>query len=155
MLTVQKQEAAGKTVYTISGTIDEKTDLAKELGTPTQPFVVVAKGITRINSVGVKNWIRFFSTFGPKQIVFSFEQLSPTLVEQLNAIQNFNCGGTVNSIVMPYLCAGCKTELIVPIKTADIVKLNNKVPDVKCPKCSGNAAFDEFPEEYFEFCSRG
>ena len=107
-----------------------------------------------INSVGVKAWIRYFQSLAAKGVKVSFTECSTAIVEQINLISNFTCGGRVESIYVPFACTNCKSELVGLFKTDDLKKTQLKLPDLKCSKCGGKAVFDDVPEEYFSFITR-
>jgi hypothetical protein len=83
-----------------------------------------------------------------------FFECSSAIVEQVNLISNFLCGGTVESVLVPFNCTQCKCELVGMFKTEDLKKIQYDVKDLKCSKCGGRAVFDDVPEEYFAFLSR-
>jgi hypothetical protein len=75
-------------------------------------------------------------------------------VEQLNLIMNFTCGGTVESIYVPFCCTSCKKGLVALFKVEDLRRAKLKIPDVRCNHCAGTATFDDIHEEYFKFLAR-
>lgn len=154
MATATKEQKGSVTVVKLSGAIDEATDFNALIGPPSGSLVVYSRGVTRINSVGVKNWIRFFAALQQKGIPFSFEELGAPLVENSNMVQNFTCGGPVFSVAIPYECKACGANLTSAMKTADIKAAGFRIPVAKCPKCGGQAEFDDVAEEYFAFLTR-
>ena len=104
--------------------------------------------------MGVKNWIKFFTTLQQQKSDFAFEAISPSLVENFNMVQNFGCGGPVLSVTVPYKCGGCGANLAATMKVDDLKKNSFQVGAAKCGKCGGQADFDDEPEEYFAFLSR-
>ena len=153
MLSVNKQVNLDKTLFTLSGTIDDADDVGKLVGFSTGPTTINCKAITRINSVGIKNWIKHFSEFTTKNPQLVFEALAPALVEQVNIVKNF-ITASIASISMPYKCAKCSTALVAIVKIEDLKKMGTAIPATKCPKCSGDAEFDDVPEEYLGFLSK-
>jgi hypothetical protein len=100
----------------------------------------------------VKAWIKFFQGLQQKGVKLTFEECSTAIVEQINLISNFTCGGKVESIFVPFSCQNCKSELVGLFKTDALKALDlNNIPPLKCTKCGGEAAFDDIPEEYFSF----
>ncbi|HRK02726.1 MAG TPA: hypothetical protein PLH57_08685 [Oligoflexia bacterium] len=154
MLTATKENRDGKQFVLLGGTIDETDDLAKVIGMPTGPLIVSCRDLTRINSVGVKNWMKYFSQLQQNKLQFEFEELSVALVEQVNIVKNFACGGPVLSIAMPFRCNSCQTGLTGAIKTEVVRSMNFNIAPVQCPKCGGSAEFDDVAEEYFSFLTR-
>lgn len=155
MLQVSKEQKGDTEVVKLIGSIDESVDFNAVLGTPSCNKVdLILKEVPRINSVGVKAWIRYFVGITAKGTQLRFLECSTALVEQINLISNFNCGGTVESIYVPFSCGSCGTELLGLFKCEDLKRIQFKIPDLKCAKCGGVACFDDIPEEYFAFLQR-
>lgn len=154
MIKVEKQANGNVLTVNFSGTIEETVNFDELVGATPAEVVVNTKEIARINSVGVKGWIKYFQTLTAKGVKLKFSECSTAIVEQINLISNFTCGGSVESVYVPFACGGCKTELVGLFKVEDLKKMNGDVPDQKCAKCGGNASFDDIPEEYFAFVQR-
>ena len=155
MLHVVKDVRGDTMLVKLTGSIEENVDFAALIGNPTAAKMdLILKEIPRINSVGVKAWIKYFQAVASKGIQLKFLECSTAIVEQINLISNFTCGGQVESINVPFCCQSCNTELLGLFRTADLKKINFEIPDLKCPKCSGTASFDDIPEEYFGFLNR-
>lgn len=154
MATAMKEQKSGVTVVRLFGSIDDADDFGKLIGQPSGELQIFCRGVTRINSVGIKNWIKYFSQLNQQKIPFSFEEFGPALVENLNMVQNFCCGAPVMSVAVPYKCEGCGTSLLGTIKSESIKASGFKIAAVKCPKCGGQAEFDDEPDEYFAFLNR-
>lgn len=154
MINIDKQANGNILTVKFSGTIEETVNFDELVGATPTEVIVNTKEIARINSVGVKGWIKYFQSLTTKGTKLTFLECSTSIVEQINLISNFTCGGTVESIYVPFACAGCKTELVGLFRVEDLKKMNGEVPDQKCAKCGGNACFDDIPEEYFAFVQR-
>lgn len=151
MLNVVKEQQGQVLVVRLTGTIEESVDFEQLIGPVSGELVINCKGVPRINSVGVKAWIRYFQAASQKGVKLRFQECSTAIVEQMNLISNFICGGEVESIFVPFCCEDCKGELVGLFKTADLKKINFELPELKCTKCGGKAVFDDIPEEYFNF----
>lgn len=154
MIKVEKQTNGNVLTVKFSGTIEETVNFEELVGATPAEVVVNTKEIARINSVGVKGWIKYFQSLTAKGTKLTFAECSTAIVEQINLISNFSCGGSIESVYVPFACGGCKTELVGLFKVEELKKLNAEVPDQKCAKCAGNASFDDIPEEYFAFLQR-
>lgn len=154
MLNVVKEQKGTALLVRLSGSVEESVNFDQLIGPPPPELIVSSKEIPRINSVGVKAWIKYFQSAQAKGTRLTFIECSTAIAEQINLISNFTCGGTVESIYVPFACTNCKSELVGLFKTADLKKLNLKLPELKCSKCGGKAVFDDIPEEYFGFLSR-
>lgn len=154
MINITKEQAGSALIVKIAGAIEESVNFDQLIGPPPPELHVNCKEIPRINSVGVKTWIKYFQGCQSKGTKLKFVECSTAIVEQINLISNFTCGGTVESIFVPFSCTNCKSELVGLFKTEELKKLQLNLPELKCSKCGGTAAFDDIPEEYFGFLSR-
>lgn len=154
MVNITKEQKDNVLSVKLSGAVEESVNFDQLIGPPPAELHVNCKEIPRINSVGVKAWIKYFSAAQAKGTQLKFLECSTAIVEQINLISNFTCGGQVESIFVPFSCTQCKTELVGLFRTEDLKKLNMNIPELKCTKCSGKAVFDDIPEEYFGFLTR-
>jgi anti-anti-sigma regulatory factor len=154
VLNVIKEQKGTALVIFLTGSIEESVDFSKIIGPPVPEMITNCKGITRINSIGVKAWIKYFQSAQQSGSKLTFIECSTAIVEQINLISNFLCGGSVESIFVPFSCTNCKSELVGLFKAEAIKRANMNIPPLKCSKCGGQAAFDDIPEEYFGFLSR-
>jgi len=154
MLNVVKEQQDGALVVRLDGTIEETTNFDQLIGAPSDELHVYCRGVSRINSIGVKSWIKYFQTLASSGVSFKFFECSTAIVEQINLISNFTAGGSVESMYVPFACTNCKTELVGCFRCEDLRKLQFKIPELKCSKCGGKAVFDDIPEEYFGFLER-
>lgn len=154
MLKVTKEQKGSATEVKLSGSIEESVNFEALMGAPTGELILHCKEINRINSIGVKGWIKYFQALNSNGVKLKFIECSTAIVEQINLISNFTCGGVVESIYVPFACSSCKTELIALFKVADLKSGGIQLPELKCTKCSGKAVFDDIEEEYFAFLDR-
>lgn len=154
MLNIVKEQKGNALLVRLSGSIEESANLDQLIGPPPSELHINCKEVPRINSVGVKGWIKYFQSASTKGTKLRFQECSTAIVEQINLISNFTAGGVVESIFVPFSCVTCKSELIGLFKTEDLKKMGFNLPDLKCTKCGGKAVFDDIPEEYFGFLSR-
>ncbi len=154
MVNVTKEQKGNLLAIRLVGSIEETVNFDDLLGVPSGDIEINCKEIPRINSVGVKAWIKYFQGCQAKGIKISFIECSTAIVEQINLISNFTCGGSVESIFVPFSCTQCKSELVGLFKTEDLKKMELKIPDLKCSKCGNKAVFDDIPEEFFGFLVR-
>ena len=151
MLSVNKQETENGLLVELTGAIEESVNFDQLIGPFTGDLTVKCRGITRINSVGVKTWMRYFQALKLQGKTFRFIECPHPIIEQLNMISNFACGGEVVSILLPYSCMKCQNEFVANCKTADIKATRRQVPVVKCERVDCAAVFDDDPDEYFYF----
>ncbi len=154
MINIVKEQNGGTLTVRLVGSIEESVNFDEMIGATSQELVVNTKEVSRINSVGVKGWIKYFQSLKAKGTQLRFVECSTAIVEQINLISNFTCGGTVESIYVPFACESCKSELVGLFRAADLKKSGMNIPSVKCTKCGGTAEFDDIPEEYLGFLDR-
>lgn len=154
MVNVVKEQVGNILNIRLVGSIEESVVFEELIGYPGAPITelhVNCKGVPRINSVGVKAWIKFFQAVHARGMKVIFLECSTAIVEQMNFISNFRCGGEVSSLFVPFSCEKCHSELVGLFQTEMIKKLQLKIPPLKCSKCGGRAIFDDVPDEYFGF----
>ena len=152
-LKVVSQDLGGGKRLTFTGIIDEDSDLGvwikADAGT-TLHFDL--RGIRRINSCGVREWVNAVKALGDK-VKLVYEACSIPIVEQLNMIANFAGNGRVVSFLAPYVCESCdcEHEELVDVATHFAGKTELSPPVVKCSECGEPMEFDEDEDEYFLF----
>ena len=143
----------GAMLFKFEGTIDETVDFS-----PIMPRLdglevnIDLYGIRRINSVGVKKWMIFFEDLQAKKIKAQFHRVSPAIVEQLNLVSNFHCGGTVVTAVLPFICKSCGEANYFVRSKEDITDLDLEKVEWPCHACrSIQIEFDDIVEDYLKF----
>ena len=154
MLNIAKEQKGSALLVRLSGSIEESVNFDQLIGPPPAELIVNSKEVPRINSVGVKAWIKYFQGAQQKGTKLVFVECSTAIVEQINLISNFICGGAVESVYVPFACEKCRSELVGLFKVEDLKKMAMNLPELKCTKCGGKAVFDDIPEEYFGFLDR-
>ncbi len=142
---------AGRAVVTLTGAITEDAsfaNLAQELEGKTHVQLDLG-GVRRINSAGVREWIRFIRPATEKADV-QLVKCSPAVVGQLNVFFNFAASARIASILAPFLCDECDEEAAVPV---DLAERNPRLPPLAptCPKCGRAMEFDDLVDHYFHF----
>jgi len=154
MVKVVREGSGNSLTIRLSGPIEESVNFEEIVGAVPGELRVITKDVPRINSVGVKAWIKFFQGVSVKGTKLVFAECSTAIVEQINLISNFTSGGRVESIYVPFACGQCKAELI-GLFACDALKASGlEIPDLQCSKCPGKAVFDDIPEEYLGFLQR-
>ncbi|MBI3535237.1 MAG: hypothetical protein HY072_07105 [Deltaproteobacteria bacterium] len=154
MVNVIKEQKGDILIVRLSGSIEESANFDQLIGPTPNEVHVYTKEVPRINSTGVKAWIKYFTVLQANGVKLKFFECSTCVVQQVNLISNFICGGTVESIYVPFACGSCSAELVGLFPCETLKTLGNDIPDQKCTKCGSAAAFDDIPEEYFAFLKR-
>ena len=153
-LTVTEQGGA----LVLAGAIDE-TATIPELVARAHGGVLALDlaGVTFINSLGVRDWIRMVSTAQQKGVQLELRRVSEPIIHQLNMIIATRGTARVTSFFAPYACDRCgREESLVVDAVANADKLAQlQAPPMTCPECGGAMAFNDFPERYFSFLSGG
>ena len=142
-------------IVQLVGDIGEGVDFKSQIAEGQAEIHLYCKGLARINSVGIKEWIRFFSERTEKGIKLKLYECTPAVVEQINLVVNFICGGTVESMYLPYCCPACYKSSETLMSIENLRQVINNLPQPQCSDCKqANLAFDDIPSEYFAFLSR-
>lgn len=139
-----------KKIVMLSGMIDEDTQF-DEIMKMGAPLTFNFKGISAINSCGVRNWVNFLKAFGETNA--AFEECPPIVVKQMNMIPSFTAGAKITSVYVPYVCEDCDTEAMVLVDTSTFSKgkcqVNKTIPCEACKK--SEMELDGHPAQYFAF----
>ena len=138
----------------LEGAIDETAGLMA-LFTQAQgkQLVLDLGGITFINSLGVRDWIRMQAAATQQGLQIELRRVAEVIIHQLNMIIATRGTSRVTSFFAPYACDACGREETVLIDAvANATKLQQlEPPAMKCPECGAQMAFNDFPERYFSF----
>lgn len=145
----------------LSGTIDEDNQLAA-VSLPSAehrdgPVFVDCGDIERINSRGVRDWIRWLDGLASQGHHLVLIDCAPPIVAQLNLVANF--AGTssrpsrIRSVQLPYFCARCDEEHVVTHEVRNLLagQADGAPPACRCATCGEAMDFDDIPESYFSF----
>jgi anti-anti-sigma regulatory factor/DNA-directed RNA polymerase subunit RPC12/RpoP len=147
---VQKELVGTTLKVKISGVIDENTSFISQIGTGFKELDVDCLKISRLNSMGVKYWINYFSGLTNSGTKVSLQKCSPAIMDQMSLVDTFHSNCHIESVMVPYECVNCKSESVTEISTKTL-RVNLEIPDGKCPKCSNKSVFADIAEEYFAF----
>ena len=154
MLKVEKEQK-GETLYIkLIGLVDEYLDFYQSIGPFPKEAIINCKEVERLNSAGVKSWIRYFEEAVQYGSQLKFTECSVQVVEQINLIVNFLAGGKVESVYLPFACTSCKKNFVLLMAVDRLRQIRDSLPNPNCPKCGSVTAFDEFEDEYFNFLKR-
>jgi len=138
----------------LAGSIDETAAL-HELPARARngKLVLDLAGITFINSLGVRDWIRMQAQAQKLGLAVELRRVAEPVVHQLNMIIATRGAAAVTSFFAPYACDSCGREeslLVDAVANADrLAQL--EPPPMTCPECKSAMAFNDFPERYFSF----
>jgi hypothetical protein len=147
MLTSVTRAPAG-THLSLEGDLCEDFDFAPLLPQLEGPVVIDLQGIRRINSAGVRQWIRFLGAISGSADV-TLARCPAAFVHQAALIRNFLQRARVTSFYAPYICPGCEASRSVLVEVATIA--GRSPPPVQCGPCSTPMTIDAVPEVFFGF----
>lgn len=151
MLNVAKVKDGPVLNVTLEGVIDELTDLNGLIGRDFQEIRVHAREVTRINSMGIKNWRNFFHALRCEAVRVRFLELPPELVSQMNFVSYFVELSEIESMCVPFFCSACNKTTLKAYSLDEVRRISGDLPAQPCESCGQPANFDEIPEEYFSF----
>ncbi len=142
----------------LSGSIDETAGLDDLLAQARGGRLVLdLGGITFINSLGVRDWIRMQAKATEHRLQLELHRVAEVLVHQLNMIVATRGTARVASFFAPYACDACGREESLLLDTVahgpQLAQL--QPPPMTCPECGAQMAFNDFPERYFSFLTAG
>jgi hypothetical protein len=135
----------------LKGIIDEDTDFESVKKSVGGPLVVNFKGVTSINSCGIRTWVNVMKDLAASPV--TYEDCTPLIVRQMNMVPSFLGHAKVASAFVPYVCENCEAETMVPVKAESFSNGNFTVAEsMKCTSCnSGEMEMDGNPKQYFAF----
>lgn len=138
----------------LAGSIDESANLHELLGRARNGWLVLdLAGVTFINSLGVRDWIRMQQAAIQHGLAVELRRVAEPLVHQLNMIIATRGNARVTSFFAPYACDACgKEDSLLIDAVANGERLSRlDPPPMVCPECGTQMAFNDFPERYFSF----
>ncbi len=135
------------------GRIDENADLnalAQEI--PGEGATIDLSGLTRINSIGVREWMDFVTSLTPRPL--RLERCAPVFVDQLNAIANFAGQATLVSVLSTFECETDSETVNLEVQIADARE--NALPVApRCPRCGATMVPAQDDALYYRFLRYG
>jgi hypothetical protein len=134
---------------TLAGRIDETAQLAQLVAQlPAGPLVIDPEGVTFVNSVGMREWIRFLRGAREGREV-ALERVADVLMTQMNLIGELR-GLPIRSFHAQYECRACRAEaqpLVDAVAHRDALD-RLALPTVPCQECGAAMELADFPERY-------
>ena len=141
-------------VYHLSGVLNEYADLSPLLKA-TEPLRMNMSQVSRLNSIGIRNFLKFLADWGNRKFVY--EQAPSEFVDQINmipALLGLKHHGAVKSLYVPYECGNCENEEDVLSELSDYaaIKTGGEPPKRKCSKCGSDMSV--LTDSFFVFMTR-
>lgn len=137
----------GVRVVRVHGAITEASDFTVALASCPARAVVDLAGVDRVNSYGVREWIRFLKALAQAGVDVTLEGVSVPMVRQMNMIPQVRAGARVGAVHAPYYCPACDDERAVRLDA----RTRSAPPAPPCPTCGAAMDFDDVEDGYFAF----
>lgn len=139
----------------LSGTIDENFVFDADVAKFKQEVWIDLQGVERINSCGVREWIKAILKTDAK---IHFINCSSVIVSQFSMIPEFlGKHGVVESFETLFVCDHCGHEeskiLVVGKDIQPGQEVYEEGPELQCVECGEMMECDHNPELYFSFLS--
>lgn len=151
----KKSEGTGL-ILEIKGNVDEDSNFApQDLGTASA-VVLDLEGVTAINSVGIREWIKWVKTM-PSSVKLSVRKVPKIVVDQINMVAGFlPPGTTIESFYVPYYSDSSGSEKMVLFTNGTEFKGGDLFPPAEVKDDSGEAMeMDVIEAKYFKFLKNG
>lgn len=140
----------------LAGRIDDAARLGEvALRLPPGDVAIDTAGITFVNSIGMREWVRLIRVLRGRGTV-TLEAVSDVLMTQMNLITEFRGTVQIVSFHASYVCPACGYEaspLVDAVAHHDALR-QLRAPPVPCPECGAAMELGEFPERYLTvFCT--
>lgn len=141
-------------VFHLSGILNEYADFSPLLAKPA-PLRLNLREVSRLNSIGVRNLLKFLADWGAKP--FLYEQCPSEFIDQINmipALLGTKGHGEIVSLFVPYACTACdfEEEVLGSLNDFRAVAQGGDAPQRACGKCG--AATTVLTDSFFVFLSR-
>ncbi len=146
---IQVRHHDGVTFLTLSGTMDDRSDLAPLTSELLPVAVVDLADIQRITSPGIRAWGHFIAAAEARGATLVMVRCCPVAVEQINLVRGFLGRGVVKSFYAPYTCSRCGLEERLLLECRQVA--DGKAPAFGCPRCNEPMIFDSIEDSYFGF----
>lgn len=153
---ITKKPEASQLVLDLKGSIDEDASFAPpDLGS----FMTVVfdlAGVTAINSVGIREWIKWMKTF-PSSIKLKVRHCPKIIVDQINMVAGFlPAGTTIESFYVPYYSDASGNEKMVLFENGKEFGAGDVNPPAEVKDETGEVMeMDIIEAKYFKFLKNG
>jgi hypothetical protein len=141
----QVTERPAEMLITIAGTVTEQA-LLEAPDARGRRVIIDARGVERMNSMGVRNWIEFMERLHRQSPDIVIRQLPPAMVSQAGMISNFIGGTRVESFLSPWFCPRCENTV------EQLHNYRDELPHaITCPRCRSPMELDWDRDAYLAF----
>jgi predicted RNA-binding Zn-ribbon protein involved in translation (DUF1610 family) len=135
----------------MAGRIDDSCTLVSlPQSVPPGSVVIDTGGVTFVNSIGMREWIRLVRALHARGERVILERVADVLMMQINMIHEFRDTVQIQSFHAQYVCPACGAEaapLVDAVANAEALRAL-KPPRLPCPECGAEMELGDFPERY-------
>ncbi len=111
--TMNKTQEGANVVVHLSGNVDEDSNFQAIDGGTASSIILDLEKITAINSVGIREWIKWIKEF-PPTVQLSLRKCPKIIVDQVNMVAGFlPAGAKIESFFVPYYSDSSGSEKMV------------------------------------------
>jgi hypothetical protein len=149
---IETQKAPPKISISIKGSIDEDASFVVQDFSGCTSIIVDMGGITAINSVGIREWIKWIKEF-PTTATLTVAKCPKIIVDQINMVSGFlPPGAIVESFFVPYFADDSGEEQMVLFTNGKEFKDGNLTPPQGIKDSTGaEMEMDVIEAKYFKF----
>jgi anti-anti-sigma regulatory factor len=135
----------------LAGRLDESAALG-ELADHVLPgeVVVDTSGVSFVNSVGMRAWIRLIRGLRARGVTVVLERVADVLMTQMNMIPELAVSVRITSFHAQYVCPACgaeSTPVVDAVAHAAALRAL-AAPRLPCSECGAAMELGDFPERY-------
>lgn len=149
---ISKKPEGSSLVLTLDGTIDEDASFSPPDVGGFSSVILDLERITAINSVGIREWIKWIKSFPPASEL-SVRNCPKVIVDQINMVAGFLPKGTkVQSFYVPYYSDASGSEKMVLFEAGKEFREGSVFPPEEVKDESGELMeMDVIEAKYFKF----
>lgn len=145
-ITLPKEDSDNIVEFNIQGQIDEDFSADIILQNLKQILVFNFKGVTMINSCGVREWINLLEKISQSKVIY--QECPQIVIEQINMVHGFvNENSKVESFYAPYFSEKKDSVVKILLKSSQII--DSKAPQIL--QDGEELEFDAIEAQYFQF----
>jgi anti-anti-sigma regulatory factor/DNA-directed RNA polymerase subunit RPC12/RpoP len=135
----------------LSGRLDDAAPLSSFATSDLERQLVIdTGGISFVNSIGIREWMRLLRTLREAGIRVVLENVASVLITQMNMIPEARGEATIASFHALYVCERCGAEATPRVEVAphreELAAL--RAPSMTCGECGGKMELGDYPERY-------
>lgn len=149
-----RKSSGDEVVLFLEGVLDSSIQFEELVGAPPRRLIVDCSRIYHANSSLVKVWKEYFGGLTRHGTEVIFQECATPIIEYMNVIEGFSCGGRIRSVLAPFYCRHCRRSLDLLVLTEDPAQVTVQLRSQRCTSCFRDIDFDDDPREFFGFMER-